>query len=341
MANGLEMPRRFDAVGLIESAYASVPDAEWLQGVVDVTKGLDYGLGVAAFRIDLGPPSARKFQVTGFAASVPIEIPQRNLLGSIPTIPAPILERWLLSHPMATLGSTRAALLGEPFGELWRMWSRHNFGIDDTLVILGMSPDGTGTVISIPMTKRRRMPPRTLSLLARAAAHLASANRLRAVLNGKSWTPDDPVTDGVLDSSGRIHHLADAAKNGDTRSLLCQAVRQSEKARGPLRKTDPEEATRLWKGLVDGRWSLVDHVDHDNKRFILVRRNEPNIKDPKALAPRERHVAALAVHGFSNKHIAYQLGISPTTVSSHLTAALRKLKLASRRELVQTFGAER
>jgi len=242
---------------------------------------------------------------------------------------------------MATLGSTRAALLGEPFAELWRIWSRHNFGFDDTLAILGMSPDGTGTVISIPMTKRRRVPPRTLSLLARAAAHLASANRLRAVLGGKPWTPDDPTTDAVLDSSGRIHHLADAAKQGDTRGLLCQAVRLSEKARGPLRRTDPDEATRLWKGLVDGRWSLVDHVDHDNKRFILVRRNEPNIKDPKALAPRERHVAALAVHGFSNKHIAYQLGISPTTVSSHLTAALRKLNLASRRELVQTFGAER
>lgn len=335
------MPRRFDAVGLIESAYASArDDAEWLQGVVDVASGLDLGLGVSAFRIDLGPPGARKFQVAGFAATVPIEVPKQLLMGSIPTVPVSILERWLLSHPMATLGSTRAALLGEPFGDLFRIWSRHNFGIDDTLVILGMSPDGTGTVISIPMTKRRRVPPRTLSLLARAAAHLASANRLRLVLDGKPWTPDDAATDAVLDSAGRVHHLADSAKQGDTRSLLCQAVRHSEKARGSLRRTDPEEATRLWKGLVDGRWSLVDHVDHDNKRFILVRRNEPNIRDPKALAPRERHVAALAVHGFSNKHIAYQLGISATTVSSHLSAALRKLNLASRRELVQTFGGE-
>jgi DNA-binding CsgD family transcriptional regulator len=335
------MTRRFDAVGLIESAYAGAPDAEWLQGIVDATKGLDFGMGASAFRIDLGPAGARKFQVLGFAATVPVEMPKQALLGSMPTIPASILEQWLFSHPMATLASTRASLLGEPYAALWKIWSRHNFGIDDTLAVLGMSPDGTGTVISVPMAKRRRVPPRTLSLLARAAAHLASANRLRTVMNGKSWAPDDVATDAVLDSSGRVHHLSDATKQGDTRGLLCQAVRQSEKARGPLRRTDPDEATRLWKGLVDGRWSLVDHVDHDDKRFILVRRNEPNIRDPKALAPRERHVAALAAHGFSNKHIAYQLGISPTTVSSHLAAALRKLKLASRRELVQTFGAER
>jgi DNA-binding CsgD family transcriptional regulator len=177
-------------------------------------------------------------------------------------------------------------------------------------------------------------------LLARAAAHLASANRLRTALAGNAWTPDDAATDAVLDGSGRVHHAADAAKDGEIRSLLCQAVRQCEKARGPLRRTDPDEATRLWKGLVDGKWSLVDHVDHDSKRFILVRRNEPDIRDPKALAPRERHVAALAVHGFSNKHIAYQLGISAATVSSHLSAALRKLNLGSRRELVQTLGSQ-
>jgi DNA-binding CsgD family transcriptional regulator len=257
----------------------------------------------------------------------------------MPTIPAPILERGFLSHPMATLGSTRAQLLGEPFGALWRIWSRHNFGFDDTLAILGMSPDGSGTVMSIPMPKRRRVPPRTMALLARAAAHIASANRLRVMLGGHTWGPDDPATEAVLDGGGRLYHAADSAKGGETRALLCDAVRRSEKARGPLRRTDPEEATALWKGLVDGRWSLVDHVDRDNKRFILVRRNEPDIRDPKALAPRERHVAALAVHGFSNKHIAYQLGISATTVSSHLNMALRKLNLTSRRELVQALGA--
>jgi DNA-binding CsgD family transcriptional regulator len=333
------MSRHLDAVGLIETAYASVPDdVAWLQRIADVLKDLDFGLGIAAFRVDLGQPGARKFEVKGLAATVPIEVPRQALIGSMPTVPATILERGLLSHPMATLGSTRAALLGEPFPALWKIWSRHNFGFDDTLAILGMSPDGTGAIISVPMPKRRRVPPRTLSLLARAAAHLASANRLRGALDGKTWGPEDPMTEAVLDSSGRVHHAVDAVKDNDARDLLCNAVRKSEKARGPLRRTDPEEATQLWKGLVDGCWSLVDHVDRDGKRFILVRRNEPDIRDPKALAPRERHVAALAVHGFSNKHIAYQLGISATTVSSHLGAALRKLSLTSRRELVQTFG---
>lgn len=333
------MTRRFDPVDLIESAYArTADDSEWLQGIADASKSLDFGLGVAAFRIDLGPPRARKFQVKGFAATVPVELPRQALLDSMPTIPAPILERGLLSYPSATLGSTRAESLGEPFGGLWKIWARHNFGFDDTLAILGMSPDGLGTVLSIPMPKRRRVAPQTLSLLARAAAHLASANRLRDVLAGKSWSPEDSATEAVFDAGGRLQHATDVAQDGDARSLLRDAVCRSEKARGALRRADPEEATALWKGLVDGRWSLVDHVDRDGKRFVLARRNEPDIRDPKALAPRERHVTALAVHGFSNKHIAYQLGISATTVSAYLQTALRKLNLGSRRELVQALG---
>ena len=333
------MPRRFDAVQVIEAAYAGTPDDhEWLQGVAEASKSLDLGLGVAAFRVDLGAPDARSFEVRGFAATVPVELPRQALLDSMPTVPGSILERGLLSHPMATLGSTRAVSLGEPFGSIWKIWARHNFGFDDTLAILGMTPEGAGTILSIPMAKRRRIAPSTMSLLARAAAHLASASRLRNVLAGKTWGPDDSATEAVLDGRGSLHHAVEGLKGAETRDLLRDAVRRCEKARGPLRRTDPEEATALWKALIDGRWSLVDHVDRDGKRFVLVRRNEPNIRDPKALAPRERHVAALAVHGFSNKHIAYQLGISATTVSAHLHMALRKLNLASRRELVQALG---
>ena len=89
--------------------------------------------------------------------------------------------------------------------------------------------------------------------------------------------------------------------------------------------------------MVDGRWSLVDHHDADGRRYILVRRNDPAVRDPKALTARERAVAAFAAQGHQNKYIGYLLGLAPATVASHLTAAMRKLGVLSRRELIQMF----
>ena len=98
-----------------------------------------------------------------------------------------------------------------------------------------------------------------------------------------------------------------------------------EKARGKQRKTDPEGATDAWNGLVTGRWSLVDRFERDGRRYIVARRNEHHLPDPRALTPRERAVAHLAALGKSNKLIGYELGISASTIAGHLSAAMKKL----------------
>jgi DNA-binding CsgD family transcriptional regulator len=52
-------------------------------------------------------------------------------------------------------------------------------------------------------------------------------------------------------------------------------------------------------------------------------------------------VAAFAQLGQSNKEIAYTLGLSPSSVATHLSGALRKLGLPSRAALVTTsFGLQ-
>ncbi len=48
-----------------------------------------------------------------------------------------------------------------------------------------------------------------------------------------------------------------------------------------------DEALQLWQGLVDGTWSLVDRCEAAGKRYILACCNEPGVRDPKALTPRE------------------------------------------------------
>jgi DNA-binding CsgD family transcriptional regulator len=120
----------------------------------------------------------------------------------------------------------------------------------------------------------------------------------------------------------------------DGRARLAAAVRAVERARGRLRTMDPDESIALWRGLVAGEWSLVDRCDADGRRFILARRNRPGVPDVKALTQREREVLAFTARGRSNKYTAYALGLSPSTVASHLASAERKLDARSRRDVI-------
>src|SRR5512143_2854719 len=78
----------------------------------------------------------------------------------------------------------------------------------------------------------------------------------------------------------------------------------STPARRRVVRADPDEALQLWRGLVDGTWSLVDHHDTDGKRYLLARRNQPGVREPTALTQNERSVLAFAAMGHQNKYIA-------------------------------------
>lgn len=53
-----------------------------------------------------------------------------------------------------------------------------------------------------------------------------------------------------------------------------------------------------------------------------------------ALSPREHEVAGLVAEGRENREIARLLFLSPKTVEHHVSSVLRKLAMASRRELI-------
>jgi DNA-binding NarL/FixJ family response regulator len=103
---------------------------------------------------------------------------------------------------------------------------------------------------------------------------------------------------------------------------------------------EPERALELWQGLVQGRWTLVDTVDTDGKRFVLARRNAPRPRAFDKLDAEERCVLSYAAFGHSNKDMAYELGCSMNAVSATLSRGLRKLGLRSRTELAVVFGAQ-
>ena len=71
---------------------------------------------------------------------------------------------------------------------------------------------------------------------------------------------------------------------------------------------------------------------------MLAHRNPENVRDPRGLTTMESRVVGLAVRGYADKLIAYHLGISEGTASSHLSSAMHKLGLSSRVELVRVLG---
>jgi DNA-binding CsgD family transcriptional regulator len=204
----------------------------------------------------------------------------------------------------------------------------------DVLGVFAMDTDDRGVFIGVPLPHGKMPGPRVVHLLGRISAHIVSSRRLRTL------TAEDgaDASDAVLDPSGGVRHASGPARDAASRDLLGTAVRRMERARSRARRADAQDAVELWRALVSGQWSLVDHVERDGRRFVLARRNEPCARDPKALSGLERSVAAYAIQGQTNKYIAYLLGIAPSTVSSHLASACRKLGVVSRYELIRAFG---
>ncbi len=185
------------------------------------------------------------------------------------------------------------------------------------------------------------LPPRIVHRLRSVAAHLTSGVRLRRALGtagAEAAGAAGAQPEAVLDPAGHALDASGPARDRGARASLGEAVRLMEKARGRLRRADPDEALQLWRGLVDGTWSLVEHHDTDGKRYLLARRNQPGVREPTALTRNERSVLAFAAMGHQNKYIAYLLGLSPSAVASHLRSAQRKLGLSSRGDLIRTFA---
>ena len=99
----------------------------------------------------------------------------------------------------------------------------------------------------------------------------------------------------------------------------------------------------MWHALVNGRWTLVDHVDRDGRRYFVARKNDPEVARHHALTRRERQVIGFAAFGHSNKLIAYELGLSVSSVAAYLEIAMEKLGVATRAELIvaaRAFGVD-
>ncbi|MBN8466721.1 helix-turn-helix transcriptional regulator [Corallococcus exiguus] len=98
----------------------------------------------------------------------------------------------------------------------------------------------------------------------------------------------------------------------------------------------PDIAVEVWKGVLAGEWCLFDHFEHQGRHFLVARQGAA-AGSLAALTLRERQVVEHVVQGHSNKLMALELGLTQSTVATHLRRALTKLRLRSRSELIRSI----
>jgi DNA-binding CsgD family transcriptional regulator len=322
-----------DWIRIVETAYDVVDDDEhWLGSIATaVRSGLDCGLGVVAYFYDA---SATRLKLFGYvragASELEIEIARR-----IHAHPAWRSSALLRETYRSSTALTYSSEMGD---ERWQdLLAGTGRGGDNgpfrVRIFHVGDPSHRGCVIGAPDVRAAASPLTHKASWARVAAHLAASLRLRRRLAEHEGS--SPLEEAILSPSGTLLHAEGPAKTRSARDGLRDATLAIEKARGRLRRADPDAALNLWRGLLDGRWSLIDRVEHDGRRLIVAHRNNVATRGLRALTFRERQVAAYAALGHSNKLIAYELGLSLGSVGTHLTAALVKLGAKSRLELIQ------
>jgi DNA-binding CsgD family transcriptional regulator len=201
----------------------------------------------------------------------------------------------------------------------------------DAVAVLLPGPEGKPVLLTLACAKPRRFQGAELALWHRTAIHLGAGWRLA----GRAGDVEADDVEAILTPNGEVTHASGAGTSVQSRETLRRATRDIDRARSRSGRADPLAALELWQGLLAGRWSLVEHFDTDGKRFLLARRNELAVPDPRALTPRQRQVVFHASLGLSTKETAYALGLAENTVSAHLAAGLARLGIASRAALVR------
>ena len=321
-----------DVARVAEAAYRLDRDERpWVLGLADALRpALAGGLGLAACAYDSDrlPFHVRSFVSTGdpaFEAAIRA-VPLHG--------PADGRARVYLRPPNATFGGS------SPCGRSPARGRTAPRPAAPTLAgALGLMADdsrGTGVMLAAALPEPRRLEPREMAGWRRVAAHVAAALLLRRLV-AQERGPSRRQAAGMKRFAGS----AGSGLPDSSCDWLRAAARRTDRARCDAMPTTDDEALRAWHELLAGRWKLVDRFDADGRRFLLARRcaSGTAAHPPAGLSPREGRILACAACGHANKWIASILGLSPATISMHLSDVMHKLGLSSRVDLVRLVSA--
>lgn len=197
----------------------------------------------------------------------------------------------------------------------------------DALHVVGCEPGGKALCLHIGLTSSEVTSPAggTRRVWTRVAMHLAAAARLRRTVNPIAAADGPPVAEHSRRASSSLREAAEAAGSEPTMRAAPQLDRSS----------DP------WRSLVDGHWSVMDAFDSGGRRIIMLCPNPPELVEGCRLTRRERQVIAQTARGGSETKIAITLGVSISTVRTHLARAIAKLRIARVSDLMVLVAAMR
>ncbi len=320
-------------VDITEAAYdVATSDVVWLTRVAEACRpALDAGFGVRACLVQVDF-AQRKLDLASPVVTVGNAPELGEMLACRLRDLGPSFVRPEHLNADRTITSASESFI-VPDGTKFEEWGEYSasrrLGVMDYLNARSFDSDGRGVMIDAGLPSVTRTTPQQVDRWRSVSVHLSAGIRLRRLLGEEV---------ARVDGRGRVHAVSDAVNDDDLQTVR-EAARAIGTARGALRNDDPERAMELWQGLVSGRWSMVDHFESDGRRYLVARRNEPMGLPLPGLSSRERQVLAYVAMGRSNKHVAYTLGLTPSTVSDHLTSAFAKLGIAGREDLLRLIGA--
>jgi DNA-binding CsgD family transcriptional regulator len=323
----LSFDRTPDWISILEAAYEVERDEEaWLTGIIDSASCFDRGLGVMAFSYDSSDPA--NFRL---GALVHRGFNKKRLdviMGMMhdATARPDFVERTFRYTPCATMSEIE----GEH--KEWRK-AAAGAGFGDTVGINAVDPSGRGCSVGALLPKETTLTRAQRLTLNRISTHVAAAYRLRhkmRTVGAEPW--------GVVDRRGKICDCAESV-DANTPAALSAAARDIAEARGALRHVDADGAVASWPALVKRRFSLVDESNgHGSSGPVAIYENAPVPQAFLQLTEREREVAAFLVLGHTTKIIAYELGISDSTVRVLLSRIRARLGAQNRADLLKLLG---
>lgn len=305
-------------IDVVEAAYdlAASTDA-WLDGLVRaVGQDAEVGGGVYAFVCALEP----KIKPLTKIASRGVPQGLLKLVGALNAVTPPKVAARMRGSAV-TIGSM-VAEMGGPNNFVALTVRTFLNPIVDCLSMFVQDGEGHLLQVVAPATELVDVHARTAESWRRVLFHVGTGLRLRRRL---AASPEALVAPG-----GKVVHAEGAAREPSARDALAAAVRRVERARGAERARDPEAALRMWHGLVEGRWSLVDQWEGDGRRYIAARENLPRIKDPRALGQTEQAYLSMFLRGTTPAEIAFAFGRAEATVTHALSVVASRLGLPNR-----------
>ena len=318
-----------DFVSILEAAYRhDESDDVWFENLVRTAKpAIDVGLGIAGFFYDLSNPAAPHIHAPLIDGTP--EGAQEALWSILAQAPKEMYAKIFRPLPSCGLLSEYLDLGARIADEPLHRKYLEPLGIRDFLTVATAETSAKGCLFGAPIAEVGGATT-TCEAWSKVAAHMAAGLRLRRA--------QSKPHEAVVTPSGRVEHAEGVAKQSGSIDALKRAVQGMERARGPMRRSAPERAMGEWTALVAGQWSLVDQFEQDGKRYIVALRNAPKLSGSVAsLSAREQQVLEYAARGDSNKLIAYELGLSRSTIAMCLSRCAVKLGVKSRVALIQAY----